>query len=513
MDSTKNIYAIYASEDIEMVLPILHRLGPLEEDHNITLWHDDPIDSGQPWKPRDESRLNKADIFLLLVSNAFMHSEFIQQLEFKRVIDRYKEDGTIVIPIILDDCPWDIDFKSDDYNFNFKELQVLPEGAEPLSDWDSTEQAIKHIADRVKWVVAPSTKSSDQRQSNDNVAEQKTNGDTEDQLAIPFSEEQEAKIKAEQEIRIKEEAETKRKAEEDRKQREEVALKQKEQKEKRLKEQADAKKRADEEQRLKEETEAKKRAQEEHRLQQEAEAKNRAEENRLREEEARLRIETSLQAEHAAETNAAFEESGNGQKTNTKKRMLIGAVVALLAIFAVIAFSIFNSSTEEDITPLEENSAVEKSEDEVSEQNNALPSEEVEVETPSTEDAFSKLNIGDRHEGGIIFSMDSANKTGKIAHVDDAGPMPWQDAMIIHDQLGDGWRLPTLEELRLMYKNIGQGADNSGEFADGLYWSATDYDQYQARLLRFRDGNTSYHYNKEVESRRFLVRAVRDFSL
>ncbi len=45
-----------------------------------------------------------------------------------------------------------------------------------------------------------------------------------------------------------------------------------------------------------------------------------------------------------------------------------------------------------------------------------------------------------------------------------------------------------------------------------LYWSATSYDANQARLLRFSDGNASFHYNKNVPHRKFLVRAVHDFT-
>ena len=90
--------------------------------------------------------------------------------------------------------------------------------------------------------------------------------------------------------------------------------------------------------------------------------------------------------------------------------------------------------------------------------------------------------------------------------------MPWTNAMNINEQLGDGWRLPTFDELEKMYQTIGQGASNSGQFADELYWSATAFDEYQARLIRFRDGNTSYHYNRNVEHRKFQVRAVRDIN-
>ena len=72
--------------------------------------------------------------------------------------------------------------------------------------------------------------------------------------------------------------------------------------------------------------------------------------------------------------------------------------------------------------------------------------------------------------------------------------------------------MPTIDELVVMYKTIGHGGSNSGGFKDELYWSATAYDRSQARLLKFENGNTSYHYNKLVDYRKFRVRAIRDFN-
>jgi hypothetical protein len=57
--------------------------------------------------------------------------------------------------------------------------------------------------------------------------------------------------------------------------------------------------------------------------------------------------------------------------------------------------------------------------------------------------------------------------------------------------LATTWQLPILAELQLMRKIVRQGASNSAEFADGLYWSATEFAEYQARLLRLQDGNMS----------------------
>ncbi|MGB6151392.1 MAG: DUF1566 domain-containing protein, partial [Pricia sp.] len=128
-------------------------------------------------------------------------------------------------------------------------------------------------------------------------------------------------------------------------------------------------------------------------------------------------------------------------------------------------------------------------------------------ETPS-----SNLEIGSVLDEGIIFKTDVSGNTGTIAYATDLEPMTWENAMKIDDQLGEGWRLPTMEELSEMYATIGPGANNSGQFVEELYWSNEAYDENQARLVRFSDGDTSFHYNKIAEHRKFNVRPVRDFS-
>jgi len=529
MDGKTNIFLIYASADKEAALHLIRRLKSFE-DVNVSFWHNDPIFPNQPWKPQNESRLDQADVFLLMLSNAFMHSEFIQQLEFKMVIDRYKAGESTVIPFILDKCPWDINFESDDYNFSFKELEVFPRGGKPLSDWDSPTEAYNQIATYVKRVVSPVTENPVEEEPKENPTTATIKENNEDQLQLSFTEKAEAKQKADEE-KLKKQAEAKRKAEEERVRQEEAKKKVAEEKSKQeaeirekaiedKKRQDDAeKKRIEEEKRLKQEAEVKRREQEEQKLQQEAEAKRISEAKRLAEAE-RLRKETEHQKRLEAEqrhriteetvypTSEGQDKDDSDLKDNqsSKRKILIGLLLAAVAIIAIFLFTRSGNDEGEEASPTMVSDSLKVEETTDTEQPEADDSEKENEET-----VLSKLAIGDTYDGGIVFDLDPSGKSGKIAHIDDAGPMPWQDAMIIHDQLGPGWRLPTLEELQTMYRNIGQASDNSGEFSDGLYWSATDHDEYQARLLRFRDGNTSYHYNKEIESRRFLVRAVKDF--
>jgi len=321
--------------------------------------------------------------------------------------------------------------------------------------------------------------------------------------------------------RLKKETEAKKRAEEERRNKEAAELaKRKVAEQNRLKKVEEAKRNAEEERR-KEEAEAKKRAEEKRKLTEDLETAHSTQpanqqkfaneanrkgenKNRLKEEaEANYKAEVANRSRPDIEANTKTEGTQAQQNPNLKKRVLLGSILALFVIICIWAFSLFTNGPEEESPPLKniEETVVE----------DPIILEKTNIDSLNRVTTLSNLGVGDIFEGGFIFAIDPSGNTGKIAHIDDAGPMPWQNAIKIHEQLGEGWRLPTFDELQIMYRNIGQGATNIGEFSDGLYWSSTAYDEYQARLLRFRDANTSYHYNKNVENRKFRVRAIRDF--
>lgn len=314
----------------------------------------------------------------------------------------------------------------------------------------------------------------------------------------------EAKKQEEQEIKVGEEAEAKKRAEEEERLAEEEEAKKRVHKEIKLGEEAEAKKRAEEEKIPLGKAEAKRETQEKNRV---------GESTKFRDEEWRKfrevadtkgNTETTDRPKYATDTNGGVEITPKGRTTKLKKKVRLGLLIAILAVVGIWIFSVFNDGTEKQSPVVPKNEATD-----IEDANVAA---EPKTDAANQEVSFSNLEVGDAFDGGIIFTIEPSSKTGKIAYVKDVGPMTWKNAMTIHEQLGEGWRLPTLDELSEMYRSIGQGATNSGQFADELYWSATPYDTYQARLVRFSDGNTSYHYNKNVSHRQFKVRAVRDFS-
>ena len=134
--------------------------------------------------------------------------------------------------------------------------------------------------------------------------------------------------------------------------------------------------------------------------------------------------------------------------------------------------------------------------------------------------ANSSVEIGDTYAGGIVFFIlpDIGFRTsfhGLIAAPADLDYINWEDAIQRCNDYTDGtysdWFLPSKDELNGMYLNIGQGnalgLGNIGGFADLIYWSSTEVDNYDAWEQGFNYGDQDG--NNKINS--FGVRAVRAF--
>ena len=67
---------------------------------------------------------------------------------------------------------------------------------------------------------------------------------------------------------------------------------------------------------------------------------------------------------------------------------------------------------------------------------------------------------------------------------DNLGTMSWDEAKIACKKLGPGWRLPTKDELNMLYKN----KEEIGGFAYNSYWSSTELNNFVAWAQYFGSG-------------------------
>ena len=116
---------------------------------------------------------------------------------------------------------------------------------------------------------------------------------------------------------------------------------------------------------------------------------------------------------------------------------------------------------------------------------------------------------------GVEYSLTPIKKTEPIiapiiieqhlkfeVYPEDLGEHTWKDAKKVCKELGNGWRLPTREELHLMWLN----RDTIGGFAAAYYWSSSKYNFYTVWSQSFSVGNQNV-YEKDYPG---YVRAVRD---
>jgi hypothetical protein len=109
----------------------------------------------------------------------------------------------------------------------------------------------------------------------------------------------------------------------------------------------------------------------------------------------------------------------------------------------------------------------------------------------------SERHIGDMMADGTVYAGISPSTGDAMYSAPDDAPvtMTFNEAQQYAAKLnayGHGdWRVPTADELNVLFKNraaIG-GFDVSGSDLNGWYWSSSTYDEFYALGQRFRDGS------------------------
>jgi small GTP-binding protein len=122
------VFISYAHEDEAFKDDLLTVLKPLERKGLLKIWHDRIIEEGDEWRRGIEKAINECDVALLFVSKSFLASPFIQDKELPRLIERRKQQGLHVIPIIISPCMWDSERVLAD-------LQAMPKDAKSVNSF------------------------------------------------------------------------------------------------------------------------------------------------------------------------------------------------------------------------------------------------------------------------------------------------------------------------------------------------------------------------------------------
>ena len=135
MSKRTKVFISYSHADKRKWLPLLQKkLAVLETQGLLDLWDDTRIKPGDDWYVEIDQALKDCQIALLLISDEFLSSRFIQQKEMVDLLEKHKGGGLRLYPVLLRDCLWEA-------VPDLKRLQIkMTQGAKPLETCKPAER-------------------------------------------------------------------------------------------------------------------------------------------------------------------------------------------------------------------------------------------------------------------------------------------------------------------------------------------------------------------------------------
>lgn len=165
----KKIFISYSHQNMEWAQENGYNLLPWLESQlapeGISVWWDKDMTRmpGIEYEQRIYSKIDEADLAILLISQEYAVSSFIRDKEEPRIKARYERGELMIIPLMI--SPVSNMYKNNRLSWIF-DLQIFPEATKPLIDivkdkskWESTKvNLLDGIYNRLKYFNIPNDK-------------------------------------------------------------------------------------------------------------------------------------------------------------------------------------------------------------------------------------------------------------------------------------------------------------------------------------------------------------------
>ncbi len=138
MSLIPRIFIAYARQDAHLLEKLRKPLNVLRRNQHCDIFYDGEIVPGERWDDRLKSELHQADIFVLLVTDDFLDSDYVNDVELSTALEKESEGRAKVIPIILRHCMWQYTLLS--------KFQVILHEGRPIEPSDGYVHAAHEIA-------------------------------------------------------------------------------------------------------------------------------------------------------------------------------------------------------------------------------------------------------------------------------------------------------------------------------------------------------------------------------
>lgn len=138
----------YTHADTALKDQLVQHLAPLQREKLIDIWHDGLLRPGEHLDPTVQAALAASDLVILLVSAAFIASEYCYEQEMMRAFARQRDGKARVIAIILRPCQWKGVPVGDGQSL--PEFVALPKDGKPVVSWPDTDTAFDNAVGAIR---------------------------------------------------------------------------------------------------------------------------------------------------------------------------------------------------------------------------------------------------------------------------------------------------------------------------------------------------------------------------
>lgn len=129
-NTSKRVFVSYSHADEKYVskdkYSLLSYVRGLEAE-GFEFWWDKRIDAGDHWDSEIKDAISEASIALVLVSQALLNSKYCMDEEVAAFLDKRRNGGMKIVPVLLSDCDW----RSHSW---LRDTQMLPRDGKTVED-------------------------------------------------------------------------------------------------------------------------------------------------------------------------------------------------------------------------------------------------------------------------------------------------------------------------------------------------------------------------------------------
>lgn len=126
-------------DELEVHLAMLKRQGLVD------VWHDRRLLAGDELDRSIDEELDRADIFLLLISPDFIASDYCFEIEQGRALERHHEGSARLISVILRPCEWS--------ETDLGKFLVTPTDGKPVTRWPDRDEAFQDVVKAIRKAI------------------------------------------------------------------------------------------------------------------------------------------------------------------------------------------------------------------------------------------------------------------------------------------------------------------------------------------------------------------------